>query len=597
MQGIDHALAPKAEGNCCCPISLPYSSGSHTFVADCTLYLERSRGCAQLPLYDLHCPNGNPACCKKYDGSADGVFLISKTQAVALGHLYRGLDVFHASGASPAAFYSCIQQQYSGPYAIEGMKPPVPLFSENTWREAFFLFLCCILNGKTDQAVPNFCCKLCKGAPKCIIVDGTAATMKSYHFTGEHINSAKSVGEAIRQQHNMNARAFFNVQAERAQVQKEVLKYANAVGSIQDTPEYSLPNLKDCAPILESRDADDANSYGLKPFLQWVDQKVQSRDLSKENRKAISSLLGRNIATNSAVVAYFRPALVSLIEHAIDNNNGVLDRNTVRKLDQYAPALFNVLKIAGARRGSGFTLPAPFIPLLKVLCCRAKYCTEGPGIEAVPELSEDDPRRQQASAASVSCLESGLCTGLPQLRERPVFKADGRDDRIDCNKQFLQGRGRTGGVMTLFCEHGICYAAFVLAGAEGRDHLFSFLVKYLEKPPEVLVYDFGCAALDYCLNRLPGWFKDMLVLIDRLHWDNHIACSSSFNMRLYEDMDGLNSQIAEQCNAALRKINPTLHRSSQPFFMAVLRQYLHAWNVKKQELIQIALQRGARHTC
>lgn len=117
------------------------------------------------------------------------------------------------------------------------------------------------------------------------------------------------------------------------------------------------------------------------------------------------------------------------------------------------------------------------------------------------------------------------------------------------------------------------------------------MVKYLEKPPKYLVYDFGCAALDYCLNRLPGWFKDMVVVVDRMHWDNHTACCSSFNMRIYEDLDGLNSQIAEQCNAALRKINPTLHRSSQPFFMVMLRQYLHGWNTKKQKALSVGLVR------
>lgn len=68
---------------------------------------------------------------------------------------------------------------------------------------------------------------------------------------------------------------------------------------------------------------------------------------------------------------------------------------------------------------------------------------------------------------------------------------------------FQWGGGRTGGVMTVFCEHEVCYASFVIEGAESRDHLFSFMVKYLERPPELLVYDFGGAVMAYCLNRLP----------------------------------------------------------------------------------------------
>jgi hypothetical protein len=188
------------------------------------------------------------------------------------------------------------------------------------------------------------------------------------------------------------------------------------------------------------------------------------------------------------------------------------------------------------------------------------------------------------------------------LRHRPRFEADivescnGTEEEEGCHKNFQWGGARTGGVMTVFCEHEVCYASFVMEGAESRDHLFSFMVKYLDKPPEVLVYDFGCAVLDYCLNRLPDWFKDMMAVVDKFHWSNHNSCCSSFNSRVYQDVKMINSQVAEQCNAALRRINPTLHKSSQPFFMAVLRQYLRGWNAKKNEICTAALEAIRRYT-
>ena len=592
MPGVEHALAPVAEGQCQCGLSYD-RAGYQQDSKLCTLFMERSRGSRVLPLYKLNCPNKFLGCCKKYDGSSDGVFLISKTQAVALGHLYAGLDSFHAAGTSSAAVHSCMVEQYNGPYVAS--KPALTFFTENTWRKAVFLFLCCLKTVETDEelVLPKFCCPLCKNSPKCLIVDGTSVTMKKYHFKGMEIIARTASTSPIIQQHDRNDRSFFNGQTGRKMLQREALLFADAINEIGDATisplEEDLPSLGACAPTLQR----DAHTYGINLFLEWVDEKVQERRWSAEDRKAVYYFLGRNLATNSPVVAYFPHLLVFSIESAIQNSAPVLAANVVKQIAQSAPILFDVLKVAGARRGTSFTLPETFVPLLGELCKRAKHCASGPGINQVATLSGDDERTQRASAEVLECIETGVCVGLPQLRERPVFAADTLPltESPECNKLFPKGLDRTGGVMTVFCQHGICYAAFILARAESRDHLFTFMLKYLEKPPQVLVYDFGCAALDYCLNRLPGWFKNMNVLIDRMHWDNHTACCSAFNMRLYKDLNGLNSQIAEQCNAALKKIDPILHRSSQPYFMAILRQYLHAWNTKKQKAINDGLRR------
>ena len=585
MTSGGYALAPQAEGHCSCDNGC-YDSGSYEFVSTCNLFMERSGGCLELPVYNLHCSNKNPACCKRYDGSADGVFMISKTQAVAVGYLYRNLEQYHASGISPAAFYSSVvEYEYKGPY--QGSTPSVDLFSENTYRDALFLFMCSLRNAST---VPTFRCPHCRNCPESLIIDGTSLTMQGDRCSGHPITAVPENAPVVEQQHNMNSRAFFNVKEDRKELQNILKGYAKAIQDIDGTSQSPL--LSDCGEKLKV----NAGSFGLDLFLKWVDEKVQAKQLTKSETKAIYYFLGRNLATNSPVIAYFPNVLVSLIKDTISDGNRLLQRSTVDAIVASSPSLFNVLKIAGARRSRQFTVPDAFVPLLTVLCERASHCAAGPGIERVDQLPQEDSRRQNSSAESLECIDTGVCVGLPQLRERPKFEADkNKDPPTGCNKNFLQGRGRTGGVMTIFCPHGFCYAGFILPKAESRDHLFSFMVKYLEKPPKYLVYDFGCAALDYCLNRLPGWFKDMVVVVDRMHWDNHTACCSSFNMRIYEDLDGINSQIAEQCNAALRKINPTLHRSSQPFFMVMLRQYLHGWNTKKHKVLSVGLGRVLRY--
>ena len=60
------------------------------------------------------------------------------------------------------------------------------------------------------------------------------------------------------------------------------------------------------------------------------------------------------------------------------------------------------------------------------------------------------------------------------------------------------------------------------------------------------MYDNACHAQDYVLNREPKWAKHTVFVVDKLHWPNHKACSPSFNVRLYNVLSQLNSQLAEQ---------------------------------------------------
>lgn len=263
----EYALAPQANGPCSCDDGC-YDSGSYEFVSTCSLFMERSGGCLKLPVYNLHCSNKNPACCKRYNGSADGVFMISKTQAVAVGYLYRHLEQYHASGMSPAAFYSSVvEYEYKGPY--QGSKPSVDLFSENTYRDALFLFMCSLRNAST---VPTFRCPHCRNCPESLTVDGTSLTMQGDRCSGLPINAVPENAPVVEQQHNMNSRAFFNVTEDRKELQTILKGYAKAIKAIDGTSQSPLPKLSG------EKLAVNAGSFGLDLFLKWVDEKVQANN-------------------------------------------------------------------------------------------------------------------------------------------------------------------------------------------------------------------------------------------------------------------------------------------------------------------------------
>jgi hypothetical protein len=121
----------------------------------------------------------------------------------------------------------------------------------------------------------------------------------------------------------------------------------------------------------------------------------------------------------------------------------------------------------------------------------------------------------------------------------------------------------------------------MLPNAEGRDEAFSFLLTRFSTAPRVVVYDFACALQDYCLNREPDFFKHTRFVVDRFHWRNHKSCARSYDMSLYEDLLGLNSQIAEQCNSALRRVKASITQMRQQSFMFNVRLYLDEWNRRK----------------
>jgi hypothetical protein len=432
---------------------------------------------------------------------------------------------------------------------------------------------------------------MCGSNPKCLIVDGTCITINEKHFLGHSITNQVNGGDVVPRQHTRNGRAFFNDDYNnRTGLQRELKNFSKSVLAVDDLTVDRYPNLHQFG-----------NEYGLHGFLVWIIVQVRSGSINFSKKKDLVDFLDRNLATDSPVLSYVPRRVALKLREDLESHGGVLQMETMECIVEYAPCLLKMLMAAGASHSGPFTPPEAYKPLLKTLYQRSVTCTEGPGIDSVPRINESEERRMHPLVTSPQCISLGICSGLPQLRDRPRFAMDdinsgnASDEERVCNKNFQTGGARTGGLMTVFCEHGVCYATFIMKKSESRDHLFSFMVKFLETPPKVLVYDFGCAVMDYCLNRLPNWFKDMVVLVDKFHYENHKACSSSFNMRQFEDLKLLNSQIAEQCNAKLRRINPTLHKSSQPFFMAILRQYLSAWNKGKNEKLRQALARNQRY--
>jgi hypothetical protein len=307
------------------------------------------------------------------------------------------------------------------------------------------------------------------------------------------------------------------------------------------------------------------------------------------------------LASQSAVCSYFPTSLASSLLECITSGCDIPDSQAMSTIAKHAPIVHAALEVLirwlPMSVRTSFSLQAePWRTLFMHLCSTSVVCHSSPEQCAEGEVSglqEPETLEDQPSWVDGSCLRTGICSGVRRVRDRLPSAADGRagsqhaacreprTDKTPCRHTFYNAGDRTGGVFTWFCEHGVCYGVYIIPKAEGRDEAFSFLTKYFSKAPKVIVYDFACALEEFCLNRAPEFFKDTIFVVDRFHWQNHVSCGLGYCMARYAFLSNVNSQVAEQCNSALKKIKPALGRMLQCNFMAAIRLFLHSWNVGK----------------
>ena len=147
-----------------------------------------------------------------------------------------------------------------------------------------------------------------------------------------------------------------------------------------------------------------------------------------------------------------------------------------------------------------------------------------------------------------------------QVRKQPTYSIEQAKNNYDdipcvdemCNKKFPKvSYGRFGYMFLWFCPiHGHCYGFHLIAGGEGRKHLFSSLVKYSPTAPTDIFYDFACQLSEYCLNRKQQYFLNTRFWNDLFHGITH-KCGKCFKSSRICGMVGINSDICEQFNSYL----------------------------------------------
>ena len=170
------------------------------------------------------------------------------------------------------------------------------------------------------------------------------------------------------------------------------------------------------------------------------------------------------------------------------------------------------------------------------------------------------------------------------------YWADTRRDKTEdkkCGKSYNSKATITGGLTHLSCHHGVVKGFTALQRGESPLLIVGPALRRLparvKAKRRFFIYDNACAAHKSCLRRFPHRVRNWTFLVDRTHWKNHTACHMGYNMDLYPQLKGVNSQQAEQINRSLRSLAVVLAFSSFDHYMKILELYFVYKNVKTRQ--------------
>ena len=279
----------------------------------------------------------------------------------------------------------------------------------------------------------------------------------------------------------------------------------------------------------------------LEDFLLTLIWRTQEADLIQSMAKLTLLLVG-DAPISSVTPFRYHKHLLDICSCVI---NGDLTNNNLQQMKQYGLHLYDTLTVSIAH---GFGIQcAKFYQYLvdEVVKVHAKDRNE-------PQVNVITDTYNPTSGIAYYFTKHGN-----QIRQQPEFeinqysKTYDDDSIVDerCSKKFPSVSYDGYSYMFLwFCPtHGHCYGFHLISGAEGRKDPFSSLYKYKPEAPEELFYDFACQLNEYCLNRVPEYFRDIRFWHDLFHGVTH-KCGKNFKSTRVCGMSGVNSEICEQFN-------------------------------------------------
>ena len=170
-----------------------------------------------------------------------------------------------------------------------------------------------------------------------------------------------------------------------------------------------------------------------------------------------------------------------------------------------------------------------------------------------------------------------------------IFKVSEKKAIVNKSNKVHEMPTMTAGISQVTCHHGICKGFTAMESGESPQIFTSVMLRRLPKrvraKRRVFLYDNSCNCHKVALRRYPYRIRRWIFLIDRHHQKNHSKCSRAYNMKYYDQLKHVNSQLAEQLNRKLRKMAPSLAHYRFETYMKVLEHFFAYNNLKTKNII------------
>lgn len=502
--GVIH-LFPGTNGSCSC--GSEWSDAE--FLEDVPVFIETDVLSARV--YVQKC--GSCENIKDYDGVEDQVLNMG-SYMISHQILRRYLRQFVTEGTPLISFYQemCWAQVESGNLEFSSQ------CTYSRFRYAWYSFLELL----DINFASGFACPECGDTPCTVVMDGVSLGVRKAFIPWK--DYLKRRGRAqILDGSSHNTRVFVNNATTRHLLNK-----------------FSLEGLSK-TEYLQLKSFIVTYQPSLNEFFKEFDSVGENNLRCPE----LYCELFQCLASNYPVCAFlhYHERIFDILSEAASGKN-LCDRvEDIILIEQECPVLSRLM------HEWKWDVPIHMRPVLLELVQKAKQPFNG--VQHNLDLCDDE----------CECTGFGFFPTMSKQNHRGDYVLDNKSKNISsgsCRKKGPTHPTLIPGLFTVSCVHGICYGFQLMEDVESPNIPFTILRTRFHEAPKLIVYDNACNLHNYCLNRDPVFFRDSWFVVDRFHWCNHVGCHVGYNLSIYLQHREVNTQVAEQRNATLKKLKSML---------------------------------------
>ncbi len=150
------------------------------------------------------------------------------------------------------------------------------------------------------------------------------------------------------------------------------------------------------------------------------------------------------------------------------------------------------------------------------------------------------------------------------------------------------------GIFHFCCPHGVCLGFAVLHDHESPMHPFTILCQRWTNTStlRIVVMDNACNLHTYCLRREPWLFRNVWFLVDRLHYHNHVNCSTGYRIDNFNFLKDISTVACEVFNATFKAVVKQAGFMSMKNFILFTKHYIKSVNERRKTKVTAEVRRA-----